>query len=737
LIIQQSVFPIVYAAAGAIACVLGWYVWKRRTVPGGAYFSLLMVMLAGWAFADACRSSVSDTGSMLLFLKLLYIGIVTIPPLWILFTLAYTGRRQWLTSAMKALLFVVPAITLAIIATNGNNGLMWSGITPVIGSGGENLVLTYGPWFMVQATYAYILMFGGIVMLLLEFTRSYAKYRRQMAILLLGAFIPIAGNVVSVYNDFYRGGAISVRSIDVSPLVFCVSGILFTWGIFRYRLFDIVPVARETLINNMADGVLVLDSDYRVIDMNPSARKMLGAGEAVIGQRVEAVISKYPSLVEYCHDSTRESKEVVIDGVNGSRWLDVHISSFSDDREKLYGKVVALWDITGRKLAEEEIRQSNEALQNEIFEREMIEDELRKNYEELRGRGQALRESDDRWRRLVEFIPASIAIHREGKIIYVNKEGVKLMGAARQDELVGQPVLKFLRPDYHEVVLARILRMHETGMPVEPIETQLLRLDGRALDVEMTGMPVTYLGNHVILTVIWDIHDRKQAGEKLEASLREKELLLKEIHHRVKNNLQIISSLLSLQTASTMSEEASDMLIESQNRIKSMALIHEKLYMSSDFSCIDFKEYIDSLIGSLFRSYVTARDIRIVRDIGDVSLDIDAAIPCGLIINELITNSLKYAFKDSAGQELRVSLKAEDGVYTLVVGDDGIGLPPGLDFRNTPTLGLQLVVTLTGQLNGNIERLEGKGTTFKITFREKASCDHDRGPASRSSPDFK
>jgi two-component sensor histidine kinase len=295
------------------------------------------------------------------------------------------------------------------------------------------------------------------------------------------------------------------------------------------------------------------------------------------------------------------------------------------------------------------------------------------------------------------------------------------MGAAREEELVGQPVLRFLRPDYQEVVLARIRRMQETGMPVEPIETQILCLDGRTIDVEMTGMPVTYLGRHVILTVIWDIHDRKQAGEKLEASLREKELLLKEIHHRVKNNLQIISSLLSLQTASTMSEEASDVLIESRNRIRSMALIHEKLYMSSDFSCIDFKEYIDSLIGSLFRSYVTARDVRIVRDIEDVSLDIDAAIPCGLIINELITNSLKYAFKDSAGHELRVSLKACDGVYTLIVGDDGVGLPPGLDFRNTPTLGLQLVVTLTGQLNGNIERLEGKGTTFRITFREKTS----------------
>ncbi|OPY26265.1 MAG: Histidine kinase-, DNA gyrase B-, and HSP90-like ATPase [Methanocella sp. PtaU1.Bin125] len=150
-----------------------------------------------------------------------------------------------------------------------------------------------------------------------------------------------------------------------------------------------------------------------------------------------------------------------------------------------------------------------------------------------------------------------------------------------------------------------------------------------------------------------------------------------------------------------------------------MALIHEKLYMSRDFAHIGFKDYIDSLIGSLSRSYVTAREIRITQDIEDVLLDIDAAIPCGLIINELITNSLKYAFKDGAGRELRVSLKVDNGLYTLVVGDDGAGLPPGMDFRNAATLGLQLVVTLVGQLNGEIELLEGKGTTFRITFRNE------------------
>ncbi len=215
-----------------------------------------------------------------------------------------------------------------------------------------------------------------------------------------------------------------------------------------------------------------------------------------------------------------------------------------------------------------------------------------------------------------------------------------------------------------------------------------------------------------------EIAERKRAEQQMAVSLEEKEVLLKEIHHRVKNNLQIISSLLSLQSEKIGSDDLARTFRESQDRIRSMALIHEKLYQARDISRVDFAEYVRSLTAYLSRSYVTRPGIEIVIDIQGIFLDIDKAIPCGLIINELVSNSLKYAFRDGRRGEIRISLSHDDHSYILAVGDNGVGLPPGLDFRNTPSLGLQLVDTLVGQLEGTIQLADGGGTTFTITFGE-------------------
>jgi two-component sensor histidine kinase len=195
-------------------------------------------------------------------------------------------------------------------------------------------------------------------------------------------------------------------------------------------------------------------------------------------------------------------------------------------------------------------------------------------------------------------------------------------------------------------------------------------------------------------------------------------VLLKEIHHRVKNNLQIISSLLNLQSDNIDLADPARTFRESQDRIRSMALIHEKLYRSGDVARIDFREYVESLTSGLYRSYFPGPGVRIFADVENVSLDIDLAVSCGLIINELVSNALKYAFPDGRAGKIHVSLAGDGDSYTLTVSDDGVGLPPGLDFRDTPSLGLQLVNTLVGQLEGTIELDSAEGTRFKITFAE-------------------
>ena len=221
----------------------------------------------------------------------------------------------------------------------------------------------------------------------------------------------------------------------------------------------------------------------------------------------------------------------------------------------------------------------------------------------------------------------------------------------------------------------------------------------------------------------------RERTRELEASLAEKEVLLKEIHHRVKNNLQVISSLLNLQADHVTDKMAFQMFKESQNRVRSMALIHEKLYQSEDLARIDFAEYIRDLAHYLLRMYgVGTHNVRLEINVEDASLGIDTAIPCGLIVNELVSNSLKYAFPIGGGAfdgrsepegEIRIDLRSDNGGnLMLTVSDSGVGFPDNLDFRETESLGLQLVNTLTEQLEGSIELDRTGGTKFKITFEE-------------------
>ena len=213
--------------------------------------------------------------------------------------------------------------------------------------------------------------------------------------------------------------------------------------------------------------------------------------------------------------------------------------------------------------------------------------------------------------------------------------------------------------------------------------------------------------------------DLKCAEQAIRESLREKEALLKEIHHRVKNNLQIISSLLAMQSDSVADESMRALLQESQNRVRAMAMIHEKLYQSSNLARIHFGDYVSSLTGFLFRSYSnTAGRVALKLTVDEVHLNIDSAVPCGLILNELVSNSLKHAFKDGRSGELRVELRAEPEGYKLTVADNGSGLPSDFDLTRIKSLGLQLVETLSRQIKGRLTVESSSGARFQLFFNE-------------------
>jgi two-component sensor histidine kinase len=217
-----------------------------------------------------------------------------------------------------------------------------------------------------------------------------------------------------------------------------------------------------------------------------------------------------------------------------------------------------------------------------------------------------------------------------------------------------------------------------------------------------------------------EIAQRQEAEKMLQRSYDEKVLLLKEIHHRVKNNLQIIASLLNLQSRYIRDESSLAVIRESQNRVKAMALVHEKLYRAEDISHISLYDYVRFLGTGLFQFYdAKSRGIQFTLDIRDVNVDIDAAIPLGLILNELISNSLKYAFPAGRKGEIAINIKKESHTITVLFRDNGIGIPAELDWRDTQSLGLRLVNTLVDQLNGTIELDRTAGTQFTLIVHEK------------------
>lgn len=223
-----------------------------------------------------------------------------------------------------------------------------------------------------------------------------------------------------------------------------------------------------------------------------------------------------------------------------------------------------------------------------------------------------------------------------------------------------------------------------------------------------------------ISLVIHDITEKKKAEKEIIESLKEKEVLLKEIHHRVKNNLQVISSILNLQSSFVKDKKTLEILEESRNRIRSMAIIHENLYQTTNFSSIDFSSYLQNLCSNLISSYHLYRGtVQLHTELQGVELVLDQAIPCGLLVNELITNSLKYAFPGGRSGEISVQLSEKSGLVNLKIGDDGIGMPEDYDILNSDTLGLQLVSTLVEQLDGEIKVDNSKGIKYLITF-EKA-----------------
>jgi PAS domain S-box-containing protein len=325
-----------------------------------------------------------------------------------------------------------------------------------------------------------------------------------------------------------------------------------------------------------------------------------------------------------------------------------------------------------------------------------------------------LEESEEKFKHLFNNAPLPMYVRslNNSMFIEVNDAMINYYGYSKQEFLGMNLIDIFVNMDVAENI-EHIKSYNSDQMYFGQAKHKLK--NGSIIDVEITAHAINYSGKPAVLAAIVDITSRLKAQTLIQASLLEKETLLKEIHHRVKNNLQVISSLLNLQSKKIKDEYDLALFNESRDRVKSMAMIHEMLYRSKDLAGIDFSEYLKKLMSSLMQSYNLKRNVGFKMDVKGVYLTIDTAVPCGLIINELVTNSLKYAFPGSTSGYIIIKVEQKDKLV-ISVEDNGIGLKTDINFDNIDSLGLRLVKILVDQLHGTMEVIRDEGTKFVLTL---------------------
>jgi len=460
---------------------------------------------------------------------------------------------------------------------------------------------------------------------------------------------------------------------------------------FRVLIHNLISAV--ALVNERGEFTIVNRAFLRLFDLDEHAG-ILNLKSRDWGQY--RVFDEHGCLLDVDEHPVRKAiltgtavKDVLVGmqspGRSDLKWLLISAEPILNPQGNLHQLITTYHDITERKLAGEALQKSQQLLQD-----------------------------------VIDGSPSPIFLKDSaGKFLTINTALEKMLGLAREElkgktdyDIAPQAVADYWRAHDKQVV--------ETGKAMQIEEVADLP-DGHHIFLANKFPLVDATGQiYGVGAISHDITERKRAEEQLEASLREKEVMLKEIHHRVKNNLQVISSLVDLH-ANTLDDPVLRGLFQDvRNRVRSMALVHEKLYQSESLASVDFADYTRSLVGFLSRAHAGSKTaVRFNLDLQPVALPVETAVPCGLILNELITNAFKHAFRGRTEGEVTTALSpGPDGGVSLRVSDDGVGLPADLDWRQTRSLGLQLIHLLSGQLDATVEVRTGVGTEFLISFKQ-------------------
>lgn len=362
MVLQYSPYLPLLLLAALCSGVVGLIAWQRRVKNRGPYLAFAALMLACviWLIGYSFEIAFVELSNKLLAAKIRFVGIVMSPVAWFAFAAYYTGRERWIAGWRLLLLCVIPATTSLLMWANESLHLVWQRYSLVVHDSLTLIGNESGPWFFVHLFYSYVLMMVGLVLFVRAFIPTARVFRLQVALVLVGMFAPTIANVLSIH---FR-----VAVIDLTPYAFTISGLAFGFGLLRLRLLDITPIARDRVFENMSDGVIVLDSDNRILDLNAAAHGMLANhNRDMIGQHIVDYLPKALPLLQ----DVRSTAEIRHKSALGERWIEVSRSSLQTRTRITSGRILILHDFTDRKRAEQQIRSQNEQLVRTIAELEI------------------------------------------------------------------------------------------------------------------------------------------------------------------------------------------------------------------------------------------------------------------------------------------------------------------------------------------------------------------------------
>lgn len=460
-------YAIALLVAATISAVVAWLSWQRRSAEGNKGLLITMVAATIWSLTYAIRWLSRDLDAQLFWLDATYFGVVVAPTAFLILALEYTNRKYLLTRRNLAILAIIPFLTLVFLWTDPSHGLFYNGMRT-----GE-AILNGGIWFWINIIYSYLLILIASIILFQAALHSKQIYRQQTFIILVGMLLPAVSNLISM------AGFSPFPGLDLTPFVFTLSGIFFMVGLFRFHLLEIVPIAHSQLVENLLDGVVVLDFKNRIVDINPAGQKMFNLTTDIIGSSFHHIAADTPELTQLENNSPVNKFEFQM-LANPPREFEVSLIPLTDHRGNSTGKLIILHDITEHKRAQEQIRRSEE-----------------------------------HYRLLFDNAVESIVVVQNRKIVFCNPITNELTGYP-MEELINESFVKLIYPEDLEIVLDHYRRRLSGEDIKDRYQFRLVRKDLSFRWIETTGIRIEWNGEMATLHFLMDITDRKKAEVALE-----------------------------------------------------------------------------------------------------------------------------------------------------------------------------------------------------------------------------